>query len=80
MDTNRVADLTIEEFRALIRSTVREVLEEMIDDDDPDERLEFRPKVADYLRSALQNPKRGTPLADVIRQYEQDASQRQDQH
>ncbi len=79
MNTNRVADLTVDEFRALIRSTVREVLEEMIEDDDPDEGLQFRPEVADYLRSALLNPKRGTPLADVIREYEQDVSQRQDQ-
>ncbi len=65
MNSNRVADMTIDELRALIRETVRDVIEEMTDDD-PDVGLEFKPEVAERLQIALQEKRRGTPLADVI--------------
>jgi hypothetical protein len=74
MAANRVADLTIEEFRALIRETVEEVLVDLMEDYDPDEGLEFRPEVADYLRTALKERKRGTPLRDVIKELESETS------
>ncbi len=74
MAANRVADLTIDEFRALIRETVEEVMADLMDDYDPDEDLKFRPEVAEYLRNALKERKRGTPLKDVIEELESESS------
>ncbi len=51
-NANRVADMTVDELRALIREAVRDVIEE-IAEDDPDAGLEFKPEVAEYLKKAL---------------------------
>jgi hypothetical protein len=74
MSTNRISDLTVDEFRTLIRETVREVLEELVEIDDPDDGLEFRPEVAEYLKEALRERKPGTPLEDVMRDLHLDES------
>ena len=37
LSTNRVADLTVEEFQALIRGTLLDLLRELLNQDDPDE-------------------------------------------
>ncbi|MHB8628304.1 MAG: hypothetical protein ACYDBJ_16810 [Aggregatilineales bacterium] len=69
MDTQRIADLTISDFKTLIRETLYEVLNEINwDNFDPDEGLEFKPEVAEYLREGLRTNRRGTPSADVIRE------------
>ncbi len=65
MNANRVADMTVDELRALIRETVRDVIEEMTDVD-PDSGLELRPEIAEQLQTALREKRRGTPLADMI--------------
>lgn len=67
MTATRVADLTIDEFKALIRQTVYEVLDEFYDDDDPDAGLEFKPEVAAYLRDALIADRPGIPAEEVAR-------------
>jgi len=61
----RIADLTLEEFRKLIRDTVREVLREFTEDDSGAvSNVEFRAEVTEYLRKALkeqQNSQRDNP-------------------
>lgn len=68
MAAERVVDLTIDEFKVLIRQTVYEVLNEFYDDDDPDAGLEFKPEVAAYLREAMIADRRGIPSEEVIRE------------
>ncbi|MHB8628307.1 MAG: hypothetical protein ACYDBJ_16795 [Aggregatilineales bacterium] len=66
MAAERVADLTVDEFKALIRQTLYEVLDEFYDDD-PDAGLEFKPEVAAYLREALIADRPGIPAEEVAR-------------
>lgn len=68
MAAERVADLTIDEFKALIRQTIYEVLEEFYeDDDDPNAGLELKPEVAAYLREAMIADRPGIPAEEVAR-------------
>ena len=67
MAAERVADLTVDEFKALIRQTVYEVLDEFYEDDDPDAGLEFKPEVAAYLREAMIAKRPGIPAEEVAR-------------
>ncbi len=60
----RVADLTVDELRALIRETVREVLSELDDEQD----LEFTPEFAERLRAYIQEKPQGRPLDEVARE------------
>ncbi len=63
MDATRVADLTKDDLKALSREALQELLWELEQEmPDPDEGLEFRPEVAEYLHTALHEKKRGTPL------------------
>ena len=48
---SKVADLTIDEFRDLIRAVVIQTLSEMLDD--PDEGLELRDDFTEELQSSL---------------------------
>ncbi len=72
MIKNRVADLTIDEFRAmmreefrmLIRQTVRETLQEVIGKGDSDEGSEFKPEIAERLRRFMSKQPVGEPLKD----------------
>ncbi len=47
----KVADLTVDEFKALIREVVIQILEELLGD--PDRGLELREDFAEELRRAL---------------------------
>jgi len=75
MMVNRVADLTIDEFRemmreemqTLIRQTVREVLEEVMSDEDSDEGLEFKPEIAERLQTYLAEKPKGRPAQEVMK-------------
>ena len=48
---SKVADLTIDEFRNLVRAVVIQTLSEMLDD--PDEGLELRDDFAEELQDSL---------------------------
>lgn len=48
---SKVADLTIDEFRNLVRAVVIQTLSEMLDD--PDEELELRDDFAEELQDSL---------------------------
>ena len=54
--TVRVADLTIEELRALIKEAVQEELRELWSD--PDKGLELRPELEERLQSSLASKER----------------------
>ena len=68
MGTDRIADMTVDEFRSLIQETVWEVLLAFADEADPDEGKEFRPEVAERLRAFLKERPEGRPLEDIERQ------------
>ena len=60
------SNLTIEELKALIRETVLETLEELLDD--PDKGREIRPEIKQQLITSLQRTQageRGIPAAEV---------------
>ena len=52
----RVADLTVEELRALIKEAVQEELRELWSD--PDKGLELRPELEERLHSSLASKER----------------------
>ena len=51
MTPSKVADLTIDEFRDLVRAVVIQTLSEMVDD--PDEGLELRDDFTEELQNSL---------------------------
>ena len=61
-----VADLTIPEFRRLIRQTVAEVVAELLDD--PDEGLELRADFVEEMQSRLASDEPTIPAEEVYRQ------------
>ena len=65
MAAQTVAELTIDEFRALIRETVTEVVAELLDD--PDEGLEFREEFVAEMERRLVGERKTIPAADVYR-------------
>jgi hypothetical protein len=60
----KVADLTIDEFRELIREMVCEVLEEQRLEDEGGLRPEFEAE----LRASLESPAEGVPLEKVAKE------------
>jgi len=57
-----------EELKLLVRELLTEILWEMEQQQpDPDEGLELKPEIAEYLRQTLKDKPRGTPLAEVKR-------------
>lgn len=73
MAANRVADLTVDELRALmrdemrtlIRETVQEVLDEMREED-PDAGLQLRPEIEAYLEEYRREKSKGRPVREVM--------------
>ncbi len=65
MAAQTVAELTIDELRALIRETVTEVVAELLDD--PDEGLEFREEFVVEMERLLASDRRTTPLPEVTK-------------
>jgi rRNA-processing protein FCF1 len=66
----QVKDLTTEELKALIRETVMETLEDLLDD--PDEGKEIRPEIKQQLLESLQRTRsgeRGIPAEEVARKF-----------
>ena len=66
MAAHTVAELTVDELRALIRETVTEVVAEMLDD--PDDVLEFREEFVAEMERRLAGERKTIPAADVYRQ------------
>jgi len=58
MTQTKVADLTVDELKGLIKEVVTQALSEVLSD--PDEGLELRPEAADQLRRSLTAMKAGT--------------------
>lgn len=65
MAAQTVAELTIDEFRALIRETVTEVVAELLDD--PDEGLEFREEFVAEMERRLASNRTTIPLSEVAK-------------
>ena len=66
----QVKDLTTDELKALIRETVMETLEDLLDD--PDEGKEVRPEIKQQLLESLQQTRsgeRGIPAEEVARRF-----------
>jgi hypothetical protein len=63
MAAQTVAELTIDEFRALIRETVAEVVAELLGD--PDEGLEFRDEFVAEMEKRLASDGLTIPLSEV---------------
>jgi len=69
MPVKHVADLTIDELKALIRETVRETILEIEQEGiDPDEGAQFKPEIAERLRNYLKDCPKGRPAADVYKE------------
>ena len=64
MTAQTVADLTIAEFRALVREIVAEVVEELVD---PDEGLEVRPEFIEEMERRLASDEPTIPAEEVYR-------------
>ena len=64
MDNTKVADLTVEEFRSVIRETVAQTLAELLSD--PDEGLALREELNSELLAALKEPKAQYKTAQTV--------------
>lgn len=63
MSYPNISDLTVDEFRNLIREVVTETLLDLFDD--PDEGLELQEEVADRLRQSITATLETHPAQDV---------------
>ncbi len=61
----KVADLTVEQLKQIIRDVVEEALWEQ--EHDPDRGLEMRPEYEELIRQALENPGELIPAEEVWR-------------
>jgi hypothetical protein len=73
VETSKLADLTVGEFKILIREIVEEVVEQAIFEleqqlPDPDEGKNFRPEVAQQLRNYLDEKPEGQPAQGVLKE------------
>jgi hypothetical protein len=71
-ESSKLADLTVGEFKALLREIVEEVVEHAIFEleqqlPDPDEGKNFRPEVAEQLRKYLDEKPEGKPAKAVMK-------------
>ena len=64
MDNTKVADLTVEEFRSVIRETVAQTLAELLSD--PDEGLVLREELSSELLATLKEPKAQYKTAQTV--------------
>lgn len=63
---DKIADLTVDELKAVVREALEEVL---LEGSDPDAGLELKPELRERLRRSLIAEKDGdvSPLEDVLR-------------
>ncbi len=64
MDNIKVADLTVDEFKSVIRETVAQTLAELLSD--PDEGLALREELSNELLAALKEPKAQYKTAQTV--------------
>ena len=64
MDNTKVADLTVDEFRSVIRETVAQTLAELLSD--PDEGLALREELSSELLATLKEPKAQYKAAQTV--------------
>jgi hypothetical protein len=60
---NKISDLTVDEFRSLVRDIVRETLNEMLSD--PDEGLALQDGLEDALRRSIKAVNEGAETYDA---------------
>jgi hypothetical protein len=60
---NKISDLTVDEFRSLVRDIVRETLNEMLTD--PDEGLALQDGLEDALRRSIKAVNEGAETYDA---------------
>jgi len=68
----KVADLTVEELQEMLYSTLRQLIEEVVEEklgmtSDPDAGLALRPEVAASLQEYLESDRRGDDADEVFR-------------
>jgi hypothetical protein len=71
MSSNQTA-VDMNSLRNLVREVVYEVLTEIADDRDPDAGLTFKPEVAEYLRSYIEDHPEGTSIDEIIQELDLD--------
>ncbi|MEW5828040.1 MAG: hypothetical protein AB1846_04050 [Chloroflexota bacterium] len=59
----KISDLTVDEFRSLVRETVRQTLAELLSD--PDEGLVLQDGVESALKHSIKAVKEGAPTYDA---------------
>ena len=59
----KISDLTVDEFRSLVRDIVRETLHEMLSD--PDEGLDLQDGLEDALHRSIKVVNEGAPTYDA---------------
>ena len=64
MNNTKVADLTVDEFKSVIRETVAQTLAELLSD--PDEGLALRDEFTAELLAALKEPKVQYKTAETV--------------
>ena len=64
MDNIKVADLTVDEFKSVIRETVAQTLAELLSD--PDEGLALREELNSELLATLKEPKAQYKTAQTV--------------
>ena len=64
MNHTKVSDLTVDEFKSVIRETVAQTLAELLSD--PDEGLALREELSSELIAALKEPKAQYKTAQTV--------------
>lgn len=65
MSSNVIKGITRHELKELVRELMREILREEQEIHDPEEGRPLKPELVEYLRTALKERRRGTPLERV---------------
>ena len=70
--STRVSDLTVDELRELLQITIRELVEEVVEEklgllQDPDEGLEMQPEFEASLQDYLASDRRGDDADEVFK-------------
>jgi hypothetical protein len=60
--------VTRSELKSLVRELLHEIIQEEQEIHDPEEGLPLKPELVDYLKTALKERRRGTPLEEVRRE------------